>query len=304
MSDHLSTLDVVVIVGYLAFTFALGLAFAKKASEGTESYFLAGRRLPWYLVGTSMVATTLAADTPLAVTELVREGGLSGAWFGWCAALGIITSTVFFSRLWRRSGVVTDAELVELRYDGKSATVLRLVRAVYLSTVVNCLTLGWVILAMVKIAEVILGIDGRIVLPVLVGLALVYSTASGFWGVVATDALQFAVAMVGTITLCVMTMGEAGGVDIMRERLEAMPGAIDFFPAMDSPMLPFATFAVYLGVQWWASRNADGGEYLGQRLLAARSEKDAQLGMLWYAVCEFVLKLWPLILAALASLIL
>lgn len=300
----LAPLDWTVIGLYLVATFALGIVFARRASGGVDDYFLAGRSLPWYMVGTSMVATTLAADTPLAVTELVREGGVAGAWYGWSAALGTITAAVFFSKLWRRSNVVTDAELIELRYSGRSARALRVVRALYLSLVVNCLVLGWVIFAMVQIVRVVLGVPEEIVLPVLIAVAVIYSTASGFWGVVATDALQFVVAMIGSIVLAVIALGEAGGVSGLAEGLAHRPGALDLFPAADSTQLPLATFGIYLSMQWWATRNADGGEYLGQRLFAARSASDAQFGMLWYAACEYVIKLWPLIVIGLASLVL
>jgi Na+/proline symporter len=298
----LGALDWIIIGGYLALTLAIGLGLTKRASGGVDDFFLAGRKLPWWLVGTSMVATTLAADTPLGVTELVRTGGVAGAWYGWSAAVGIVTVAIFFSRLWRRSGVVTDAELVELRYDGPSASALRVLRSVYLSLVVNTLTLGWVILAMVRIIEEVLGLPQAIILPILLLVAVGYSTASGFWGVVATDALQFAVAMTGMIVLAVVAVMDAGGPAGMREALGAS-GALDLVPSADSSVLPPLTFGIYVGMQWWATRNADGGEYLGQRLLAAKSPRDAQLGMLWYAVGEFVIKLWPIILVAAASLV-
>jgi Na+/proline symporter len=301
---NLGILDWSVIGIYVAATLALGLVFARRASGGVEDFFLAGRRLPWYLVGTSMVATTLAADTPLAVVELVREGGLAGAWYGWSAAIGSVTAAIFFAKLWRRSRVVTDAELIELRYAGTSARVLRTVRALYLSLVVNCLVLGWVIFAMVKIVGVVMGLPEHIVLPVLIVVAVAYSTASGFWGVVATDAMQFVVAVIGSVTLAVVAVGEAGGTSEMVATLSRTPGVLDLFPAADSAQLPLLTFGVYLSMQWWATRNADGGEYLGQRLFAARSAADAQFGMLWFVACEYVVKLWPLIIVGLASLVL
>ncbi len=300
---NLAGIDWAIIAVYLVLTLAIGLGLTGRASSHVDDFFLAGRKLPWWIVGTSMVATTLAADTPLGVTELVRTGGVAGAWYGWSAAVGIVTVAIFFSRLWRRSGVVTDAELVEFRYDGRPASALRVMRSVYLSLVVNTLTLGWVILAMVRIVEEVMGLPQVIVLPVLLVIAVGYSTASGFWGVVATDALQFGVAMTGTIALAVVAVMDAGGPSGLTAAL-GESGALDLVPSADSDLLPPLTFGVYVGMQWWATRNADGGEYLGQRVLAAKDPRHAQLGMLWYAVGEFVIKLWPIILVAVSSLVL
>lgn len=300
----LGAIDVAVIVVYVVLTLLIGLIFAKRASAGVDEYFVAGRSLRWYMVGTSMVATTLAADTPLAVTELVRTGGVAGAWYGWSAAFGTVTAAIFFAKLWRRTGVMTDAEFIELRYAGRPAAALRVVRAAYLAIIINCLVLGWVIFAMVTIVEMVLGLPPAIVMPILILVAVGYSTASGFWGVVATDALQFVVASVGSIALAYVAVQHAGGLDGMISKLQAQPGVLDLVPQRDSTMLPFEIFAIYLSVQWWATRNADGGEYMGQRLFAARSAADAQLGVLWYAICEYVVKLWPLIVVALASLVL
>jgi SSS family solute:Na+ symporter len=296
----LAGLDVAIIVGYLAVVIGIGVYFARRASRGLTDYFAAGRTMPWYMVGTSMVATTLAADTPIGITELIREGGLAGAWYGWAMALGTVTSAVFFAKLWRRAGVLTDAELVELRYSGRPAALLRGFRAAYLGLPINCIMLGWVIFAMVEIVEVTTGLPGRLVLPVLLGIALLYTTASGLWGVVATDAFQMIVAVVGLTILAVVAVAHAGGLDALERAIPA--GSLDLVPGGDSATLPLEIFLVYLSMQWWATRNADGGEYIGLKLFTARSVPDAQLAMLWYAVCEYVLKMWPIIVAALASL--
>lgn len=301
---HLETLDWWVVGAYVVLTFLLGVAFAKRASGDTEDFFLAGRKLPWYLVGTSMVATTLAADTPIGVAELVRGGGLSGVWYGWAMAIGTVVATVFYARLWRRSGVTTDAEIVALRYDGPGATILRITRATYLSLFINCLVLGNVMFAMTSVIETLIGLDKTLTLMGLLLLALVYSTAAGFWGVVATDAMQFVVAMGGTIVFAVVVVDEAGGLGPMLASLEQQEGMTKLIPTQTSPMLPFETFCAYVMMQWWGQRNADGGEYLGQRLFAARTSRDAQLGMLFYAALEFVVKLWPLIVIGLASVVL
>jgi Na+/proline symporter len=208
---------------------------------------------------------------------------------------------VFFAKLWRRSGVMTDAELVELRYAGRPAAALRAVRALYLALPVNCLILGWVMFAMVEIIETVMGVPGQAVLPILLVLAIGYSTASGMWGVVATDAFQMVVAVTGLILLAGFSVSAAGGLDALAQ---LPPETTRLVPSSGSALLPLEIFAVYLSMQWWATRNADGGEYIGLKLFSARSVPDAQLGMIWYAVCEYVFKLWPLIIAALASLIL
>jgi solute:Na+ symporter, SSS family len=297
----LAPIDLGIVAVYLAIVVAIGLWFARRASRGLSDYFNAGRSMPWYLIGTSMVATTLAADTPLAITELVRQGGLAGAWYGWASAIGTVTAAVFFARLWRRSGVMTDAELIELRYAGRPAAGLRAARALYLALPINCMILGWVIFAMVEIVETIVGVPGEYVLPVVLALAIGYSTASGMWGVVATDAFQMLIAVSGLCILAGFAVHDAGGM----EAITALPhGAVSFTPATDSTLLPFEVFAVYLSMQWWATRNADGGEYIGLKLFSARSVADAQLGMVWFAVCEYVVKMWPIIVAALASIVL
>ena len=296
----LAPIDFAIVGVYLIIVVGIGVFFARRASRSLADYFNAGRRMPWYLVGTSMVATTLAADTPLAITELVRQGGLAGAWYGWAMALGTITAAVFFARLWRRSGVLTDAELVELRYTGRPAAALRAARAIYLALPVNCLILGWVIFAMVRIIETIMGLDPDLVLPAVLALAVGYATVSGMWGVFATDAFQTVVKISGLIVLAVFAVNVAGGIGA----LEALPeGTRSFTPSSESALLPFEIFLVYLGMQWWATRNADGGEYMGLKLFSARSVADAQFGVVWYAVCEYVIKMWPIIIIALASIV-
>jgi len=297
----LAPIDFVIVGVYLTIVVGIGVFFARRASRSLADYFNAGRRMPWYLVGTSMVATTLAADTPLAITELVRQGGLAGAWYGWAMALGTITAAVFFARLWRRSGVLTDAELVELRYTGRPAAALRAVRALYLALPVNCLILGWVIFAMVRIIETIMGLPPEFVLPAVLAGAVAYATVSGMWGVFATDAFQTVVKITGLVVLACFAVSRAGGLGA----LQALPeGTRSFTPSSESALLPFEIFLVYLGVQWWATRNADGGEYIGLKLFSARSVPDAQFGVVWYAVCEYVIKMWPIIITALASIVL
>ena len=206
---HLALIDWIIICGYCIFALGVGIYFSKRASSSTREYFLSGSTLPWWLVGTSMVATTFAADTPLAITEFVRSDGIWRNWFWWNASLGGLLGVFLFSRLWRRTGVLTDNELIEIRYSGKPAAVLRGFKAGYFSTIYNFVVMGWVIQAMSTVFRVTLGIPQEkqwISIGICVVIALVYSVLSGFWGVVATDLVQFVIAMGGAITLAIYSV--------------------------------------------------------------------------------------------------
>ena len=183
----LTAIDWLVLAVILCVPMAISLAYYRRAGLDVDQFFLSGRDLPWWLAGTSMVATTFAADTPLAVTGLVAANGVAGNWLWWNAGLGSMLTVFFFARLWRRAGIVTDVEFAELRYTGRMAAFLRGFRAVYLGLPINCLVIGWVNLAMAKILSVTLGWDR--LTAVLAGLAAtgLYSALSGLRGVVITD---------------------------------------------------------------------------------------------------------------------
>ncbi len=302
----LGSLDWVVIGLYFAAAAALGLAFARRAASGADEFFTAGRKLPWWLAGTSMVATTFAADTPLAVTELVAKYGIAGNWFWWNMALGALLTTFFYARLWRRAEVRTDAELSELRYGGRPAALLRICRAVYLALPINLIIIGWVNLAMVKVLSATFGFEPFLSMLLLFALTVVYSAASGLWGVVVTDALQFTAAMLGCIALAVAAVNALGGIDPMLVALEKRYGSTDaVLSTLPGGWMPVSAFLVYLTVQWWASwypgAEPGGGGYVAQRIFSARSERDGLLAMLWFTVANYAVRPWPWILAALAS---
>ena len=305
---QLTVLDWGIIVGYGLLALGLGIGFARRASGSLTAFFLSGRSLPWWLGGTSIVATTFAADTPLAVTGLVREQGIAGNWFWWNVALSGTLATFLYARLWRRAGILTDIELIELRYAGRPAAALRGVSAVYFGAVTNCITMGWVILAMAKILGVALGWPKEASLAVLMLVALSYSILAGLWGVVITDLIQFVMAVTGSIALAWFALEAVGGMGGLVEGLErTQPSAealLAFFPATGSAWMPATTFAVYLGVIWWARFHADGGGYIAQRLFASRDERQAVFASLWFNVAHYALRPWPWILAALASLVL
>jgi len=306
---HLHILDWIIIALYAAATLALGLVFRKRASSSTEQYFLSGRSLPWWVLGTSMVATTFAADTPLAVTGFIRDHGIWYNWFGWHYVLSQMLAVFLFSRFWRRAEVLTDNELIEKRYSGKPAAFLRGFKAGYFALLYNFIVLGWVLKGMSTVAESVLGLDPKVAVVGGAALALSYALLAGFWGVVVTDVIQFALAMAGSVTVAVMAVRHVGGVAELKDRLTASPlftdNTLAFIPGggtgLDSD---FFKFLVFVTLMWWASHNADGGGYLIQRMAAAKNERHARGATLWFVVANNALRYWPWIMTALVSLVL
>jgi solute:Na+ symporter, SSS family len=308
----LTAADWLVIVAYFVLAGGIGLAFARRGGRSLADYFVSGRSLPWWLAGTSMVATTFAADTPLAVTGMVAEHGISGNWLWWNMVMSGILTVFFYARLWRRAEVLTDAEFAEIRYAGRPATFLRGFRAVYLALPINLIILGWVNLAMVKILGVVLGIDPWVSLGILFVITATYAALAGLWGVVVTDFLQFGIAMIGSITLAFFAIGAVGGMDGLRaglaERYGSAEPVLSFFPEVGSAWMPVITLVVFLGVQWWAAwypgAEPGGGGYVAQRIFSARTEREGLLATLWFNVAMYAVRPWPWILVALASLVL
>lgn len=334
MIDGMQLLDWAILASYLLFTLCVGLWLKDQASEDMDSYFVAGRRLPGWLIGTSMVATTFAADTPLAVTGLVAKNGIAGNWFWWSLAFGHLSAAFFFAPYWRRAEVITDAEFVELRYSGKSAAFLRSLRAFYFAIPINCIIMGWVIRAMGKIVRLLFPWDvwlgpniygwleshwpqGISIstpsegLSILVGVifAVSYATLGGLPSVILTDVVQFILAMFGSIMLAIFAIEQIGGIGALPEQLELVYGAeatqiTAFFPSWDSTWLPIQIFLVYLFVQWWAQKFSDGGGILVQRMSAAKDEANALRGTSWFVIAHYALRPWPWIIVALVALIL
>ena len=306
--SQLHVADWVVIVFYLCVTVGLGLAFRRRAASSSGQYFLAGRSLPWWVLGTSMVATTFAADTPLAVTGFIRNDGIWYNWFGWHYVMSQMLAVFLFSRFWRRAGVVTDNELIEIRYSGKPAAFLRGFKAGYFAILYNLIVMGWVLLGLGTVAEMVLDIPREVAIPAGAALALSYALLAGFWGVVVTDVIQFVLAMVGSIALAVAALGRVGGLTGLREKLVDTPlftdGTLAFVPGggmgLESDLF---RFAIFVTVMWWASHNADGGGYLIQRMAAARDERHARGATLWFVIANNALRYWPWIIVALCSLV-
>ena len=311
---RLEALDWAVIAAYAVFALTVGVVLARRASRNVDEFFLSGRSLPWWIAGTSMVATTFAADTPLVITGWVRDHGIWKNWLWWCYAAGGLLTVFVFARYWRRGEVMTTAELAELRYGGKSARVLRGFLGVYHSAVTNGIVLCWVLLAATKIMDVLFGVDKLTALVLASGLALAYSLMAGFWGVVLTDLVQFVMAMVGSIALAVLAWDELGGRAGLEAAIQAgsvSQQALEFFPRAGASSWLDSSFwtaqvsavAVYLGVAWWAAESVDGGGLVVQRISATRSEREGVLAALWYNVAHYGLRPWPWILVAVASIV-
>ncbi len=311
-------LDFAVIITMLAASFAIAAYYSRAAGKSTQEFFLSGRNLPWYIAGTAMVATTFAADTPLAVTELVARNGIAGNWLWWNMAIGGMLTVFFFAKLWRRAGIMTDVELVELRYSGKTAAVLRGFRAIYLGLFANAIVMGWVHKAMEKIFKVTIpGIDPFLLVVIVGGLIAIYAAASGLLGTARTDSFQFVFAMLGCIVLAIIVvrLPEVGGLSGMTDKLS--PQLLNFFPRIGeitvagitggALSLTAGAFMAYIGLQWWSSwypgADPGGGGYIAQRMMACKDEKNSLFATLWFNIAHYTLRPWPWILVALSALI-
>ncbi len=320
----LTLLDWAVIAGYLLLMLALGIYFRRRSGQDTEEYFVSGRQVAWWLAGTSMVATTFAADTPLVVTGLVYTQGIAGNWLWWSFLPSGMMTVFLFARLWRRSGLITDVQFAEMRYAGKPAAFLRGFRAVYLGLLMNCLILGWVTKAMTSIVGSVLGKSESTSLAIciffLIPFTGFYVSLGGLWGVLWTDLFQFVLKMGIVIAVAYYGVRGAGGMHAMLGKLAAMrnaagPGASSItamFPDFSRGLtgealwtLPVLTFLVHLGVQWWAfwypGAEPGGGGYIAQRIFSARDERHGLLSVLWFNVAHYALRPWPWILTALAA---
>lgn len=309
----LASIDWLIVVVYFALSLGVGLMFTKRASRSTENYFLAGRTVPWWLAGISIVATTFASDTPLLVAGITARGGIAGNWIWWAFVLSGMLTVFFFARLWRRSGVMTDVEFVAIRYSGRPAHFLRIFRSVYLGLPINAIIGGAVTLGMVKVLKATVGIDEWTAVFICFGVTALYSTLGGFMGVLWTDFFQFLLAMAGSVALAVFAVSAVGGLDGMHAGLVRTHGEaatrslLTFFPQNDGAFLPLITLAVFLAVQWWAAvypgAEPGGGGYVAQRMFASRDEKSSLLAVLTFNILHYTVRPWPWILTALASMV-
>ena len=316
----MALIDWIIVVLYVFTAVGIGLMFTKKAGESTADFFVAGRSLPWYIAGTSMVATTFSSDTPLFVAGAVREQGIYANWIWWVAVIGVLVSVFFFASLWRRSEALTEIELVSQRYDKSRATdALRIFKALFDGVFINCIIIASVTLAMSKIIVVILGLSPEplfnvplfggvtstaFILLVLATAAVSYTALSGLYGVVYTDLIQFALAIIGAIALAVIVyvdlLDKGGIVAALQATPGFKPDTLKMIPEFNWD-LKTATFVILATIGWW--NFAPGNGYFLQRTLAAHTERDAMLGLYWFAFCHLVLRSWPWIVVGVASLV-
>ena len=304
----LSTLDWTIIGAYFLLSLAVGIWASKQAGKDTRSFFLAGRNMPWWLLGVSMVATTFSTDTPNLVTDLVRQNGVSGNWTWWAFLVTGMLTVFVYAKLWHRSGVLTDIEFYELRYSGKAAAFLRGFRALYLGLVFNVLVMGAVSLAAIKFGEIVLGLPGWVTLTIACSITLAYSTLGGLKAVIITDFVQFTLAMIGSVwgMMYILGLPQIGGLSNLLTHSNVV-GKLALFPDMSDPNVWVPVLLVPLAVQWWASyypgSEPGGGGYIAQRMFSAKDESNAVSATFLFNAAHYALRPWPWILIALASLV-
>ncbi|MDX5427188.1 MAG: Na+:solute symporter [Bacteroidota bacterium] len=310
----LTALDWIIIIVAMAGMFMIALSFKNAASRDLSSFFLGGRNLPWYIAGLSMVATTFAADTPLAVTEIVGKDGISGNWIWWNFLIGGMLTVFFFSRLWRRAEILTEVEFIELRYGGRPASWLRGFKGIYLGLFMNVLVIGWVNLAMATILEVFFGLSSESALYLCgIGMLIagIYTSVSGLLGVAITDVIQFFLAMTGSILLAwlVIDSPEIGGLSGLAAKVPE--GTLQYFPHFgdqgetDVLTISLGAFIAFFGFIWWASwypgAEPGGGGYISQRMMSTRDEPSALKATLLFQIAHYCIRPWPWILVGLAA---
>ena len=304
----LSSLDWTIVGAYFLLSLAVGIWASKQAGKDTQSFFLAGRNMPWWLLGVSMVATTFSTDTPNLVTDLVRQNGVSGNWTWWAFLVTGMLTVFVYAKLWHRSGVLTDIEFYELRYSGKAAAFLRGFRALYLGLVFNVLVMGAVSLAAIKFGEIVLGLPGWVTLTIACSITLAYSTLGGLKAVIITDFVQFTLAMIGSVwgMMYILGLPQIGGLSNLLTHSNVVD-KLALFPDMSDPNVWVPVLLVPLAVQWWASyypgSEPGGGGYIAQRMFSAKDESNAVSATFLFNAAHYALRPWPWILIALASLV-
>lgn len=313
----LAWVDWIIVIVFLVITTFIGLRFKNIASQSLSDFFLAGRNLPWYIAGISMVATTFAADTPLWVTEVIRKNGISGNWLWWNMLIGGMLTTFFFAKMWRKANVLTELEFIEFRYAGKAAKWFRGFKAIYLGVFFNIIIIGWVNSAMIKILMVFLDINYSTAfmgIAILMVLIAIYSSLSGLLGVAITDAVQFALAMIGCILLAVFMLNseQVGGITGLKAQLPEWQ--FNFLPVIQGETSTLGTFGLTLGaffsfvaIQWWASwypgNEPGGGGYISQRMMSTKNEEHAVWATLFFQIAHYALRPWPWIIVGLCALV-
>ncbi len=303
-------LDYTVIAAYVAIMVIVGYYSQKRGQENLEDYFTGGKNLPWWLIGVSMVATTFAADTPLAVTGIIATEGIAGNWIWWNFMFSGLITVFLYAKLWKRADVITDVEFISIRYTGKPARILRGFRSLYLAFPINCIILGWVTVGMAKILTVLTGAGQWEVIVIMYVMIGIYIAFSGLWGVIITDFIQFIIAMGGSILLAYYAVDYVGGLGQLQTEITTLFGeghSMLSINPLNSPDIAIATALVWVGMMWWASwypgSEPGGGGYIAQRMFSAKDEKNAVGGTLLFNVAHFALRPWPWILVALVAMV-
>src|SRR4051794_5688549 len=312
---QLTAIDWIIALAAVAICFIPALFFGRRSGKSTSEFFASGRSVPWWLAGLSMVATTFSSDTPNLVTDIVRRQGVAGNWVWWAFVLTGVATVFFYARLWRRSEVMTDLEFYEIRYSGTAASVVRGFRSLYLGLFFNCVIMASVNLAACKIANVLFGLPRWQTLALVGLLNVAFAAHSGLWGVLVIDMIQFFIKMSAVIAAAyfALKLPEVGGMSGLVEKLSARkgPGGLDYLAMLpdftSNKDLAIAIFVMPIAVQWWAvwypGSEPGGGSFIAQRMLASKSEKDSLGSVLFFTLAHYVLRPWPWILTALASLI-
>lgn len=309
----LTAIDWCILVGFLLLSLGIGVAVSRQAGKNSSEFFLSGRHMPWWLLGFSMVATTFSTDTPNLVTDFVREKGVAGNWAWWAFLITGMVTVFFYAKLWRRTGVLTDLELYEIRYSGRAATFLRGFRALYLGVLINVLIMATVTVAAIKIGETMLGWNRYQSVTVAMVVTVVFSSMGGFKGVILTDFVLFIFSMVGSFVAAYFALNHesVGGLKGLlnhpnvADRLDMLPDMSPDSSAGWSAL--FGLLVIPLLVQWWSAwypgAEPGGGGYLAQRMLAAKNERHAIGAVFFFQVAHYAVRPWPWILVALCSIV-
>lgn len=305
---ELAPIDWTIIGAYLLFSIIIGLVVARQAGKNSKQYFAAGKNMPWWLLGVSMVATTFSTDTPNLVANIVRTDGVSGNWVWWAFLLTGMLTVFVYAHLWKRSGVLTDVEFYELRYSGKMAAFLRGFRAVYLGFVFNVVIMATVSLAAIKIAGVLMGLSP--VETVVIGgiVTVIYSTLGGLKGVLFTDFFQFFLAIAGSLIAAYVALDhpQVGGFEGLLQHKDVI-GQLNILPDFNDPAQALGVFIIPLAVQWWSvyypGSEPGGGGYIAQRMFAAKDENNSIAAVFFFNAAHYALRPWPWIIVGLCSII-
>jgi SSS family solute:Na+ symporter len=304
---HITALDWTIVAASIVISFLPAIFFFKRAGRSESEFFTSGRAAPWWLIGVSLVATTFSTDTPNLVTNMVRDKGVADNWLWWSFLLTGMLTVFFYARMWRRSRVLTDLEFYEIRYAGKAAAFVRGFRAIYLGFFFNCLIMASVNLAAAKIANIVLGWPMGQTLIVAGVITVFFASVAGLWGVMVTDFVQFAITMSGAFVVAFFALRQpqVGGLSGLLHRID--PRTLNLLPDFNDWGLVLAVLVIPLAIQWWSvwypGAEPGGGSYVAQRMLAAKSERDALGGTLLFNIMHYALRPWPWIIVALSSML-